>query len=197
MDETLVYCYLGRPKFFNSSNENFYSFRLEDEPEVEYCAFKRPGVDSFLQRCAEYYELCILTAGDELYAKTLLRWLAPSIPENRWFCREFCAQDANGTRYKDLNAIPAYHFDPKTTLLLDDSAPGIVEPPTNGLSIPRFAPQAGRSDEENYERMRRDSAMETFGNMLCKARFTGCSDIRTPIREFYALMESWTQQNTT
>ncbi|KAL7699880.1 NLI interacting factor-like phosphatase [Lotmaria passim] len=196
MDETLVYCYLGRPKFFNSSNADFYSFRLDEEPEVEYCAFKRPGVDRFLQRCAEYYDICILTAGDELYAKTLLRWLTPSIPENRWYCRDFCVQDANGIRYKDLAALPGPAFDPKNTLLLDDSAPGIVVPATNGLSIPRFAPQSGRSDEENYERMRRDSAMETFGNMLCKAKFTSCSDIRIPIREFYEFMEQWTRQNT-
>ncbi|GET91338.1 hypothetical protein, conserved [Leishmania tarentolae] len=198
MDETLVHCYFEKPTFFIDTNEDFFQFTLEDDPSVTYYAFRRPGLNEFLYQCAEHYDMRIFTAGEDLYARTLLRWLLPDnlIDESRWYTRDACVGDGYGRLIKNLSMLDGFQFEERTALILDDSAPDNVYPHQNALAIPRFAPQTGRTDEENYGRMQADRGLEMFGRMLCGEHFTRCDDVRVPIARFYALIGTYTRNNT-
>lgn len=190
MDETLVHCFVTRPSFFNPEDECFLEFTLPDDPSITYYAFKRPGVDEFIQRCMDHYEVRIFTAADADYAKVVLRWLAPHIPETLWYFRDSCVGDMDSGFMKDLSRLEGFAFDPASTLLLDDSAPANTFPATNAIAISRFAPKAGQDEIDAYHKMRSDIAMMRFGDMLCKDSFAKSTDVRTPIREFYNLMNA-------
>lgn len=197
MDETLVYCFIERPTFFIETDANFFQFTLADDPSLTYYAYRRPGLYEFIRQCSEHYDLYIFTAGEDLYARTLLRWLLPpnTLDESRWYTRASCVDDGFGCLHKNLTMLHGFLFDERTTLILDDSAPGNVYPSQNALAIPRFAPNPGRTGEENHARMQGDRGLEMFARMLCGEQFLRSEDVREPIARFYALIGSYARNN--
>ena len=112
LDETLVH------SSFQPSGSYDLLLPVEIEGQVWYVyVLKRPGVDEFLRKMAEIYELVIYTASLSKYADPLLDWLDPDGLWSYRLFREHCTF-YNGIFVKDLGRLDR---DLKDTIIIDNS----------------------------------------------------------------------------
>jgi len=92
---------------------------------------KRPGVDLFLKKLSEIYELVIYTASLSKYANPLLDWLDPEGLCSYRLFREHCTF-RSGVFVKDLSRIDR---DLKDTIIIDNSPTAYMMHPQCALPI--------------------------------------------------------------
>lgn len=98
LDETLIH---------SSFTETHSDFRLQiqvDNQGFQVYVLKRPGVDEFLEKCCEIFEVVIFTASLSNYADPLLDLLDPEKRINHRLFRESCCIE-NGFHVKDLSRL--------------------------------------------------------------------------------------------
>jgi RNA polymerase II subunit A small phosphatase-like protein len=120
LDETLVH------SSFQPTGS--YDLLLPVEIEGQTCyvyVLKRPGVDLFLEKLAEIYELVIYTASLSKYADPLLDWLDPKGLCSYRLFREHCTF-YNGIYVKDLSRLAR---NLKDTIIIDNSPPSYLMHP--------------------------------------------------------------------
>eukprot|EP00743_Colponemidia_sp_Colp-15_P000953 GILK01001052.1.p1 GENE.GILK01001052.1~~GILK01001052.1.p1 ORF type:complete len:379 (+),score=73.57 GILK01001052.1:280-1416(+) len=126
LDETLVH------SSFRPIDDPDMIIPVEIENRVHHVyVLKRPGVDEFLQRMAEIYEVVIYTASLAKYADPLLDQLDPySVCAYRLF-REACVP-WNGNYVKDLARLGR---DLKSQIIIDNSPISYSFQPGNAIPI--------------------------------------------------------------
>ncbi|KAI9223137.1 NLI interacting factor-like phosphatase-domain-containing protein [Blastocladiella britannica] len=103
-----------------------------DGHKCMYYVYKRPHVDFFLRKVAEWYKVVIFTASLQEYADPVIDWLegGKRLVRGRYF-RQSCIQ--HGTTYlKDLRVIDA---DLSQVCLLDNSPISFAINQANGIPI--------------------------------------------------------------
>ncbi|KNE73139.1 dullard-like phosphatase domain-containing protein [Allomyces macrogynus ATCC 38327] len=97
-----------------------------------YYVYKRPHVDFFLQKVAEWYRVVIFTASMQEYADPVIDFMDPqrTIAADRFF-RQHCRQHG-GTYLKDLTVIDP---DLSQVCLLDNSPVSYALQQANGIPI--------------------------------------------------------------
>ena len=140
MDHTLIYTFLdedlARLHMPGFDSSQILHFTVPVRGQVHCVVFKRPGVDAFLQEMAKHYELVLWTAGQQVYAETIVNWLDP---ENAIFSKRMyrteCAELSDGRTIKDLTKLGV---DLSRVLILDNSETCYTLQPANGVPIEDF-----------------------------------------------------------
>lgn len=145
LDETLVHSKLSSDKrsfqdMRSSKNQinqtsSLDSFRVTLSDGEIVTVFKRPGLDAFLSKASEKYELMVYTAGLQQYAEPLLNWLDP---QNTFFRHRFYRESClftNGYYVKDLEKTER---DMKKTVLVDNNLCCFLPQLHNGIPIASF-----------------------------------------------------------
>eukprot|EP00826_Nyctotherus_ovalis_P030402 TRINITY_DN2427_c0_g6_i1.p1 TRINITY_DN2427_c0_g6~~TRINITY_DN2427_c0_g6_i1.p1 ORF type:complete len:402 (+),score=54.74 TRINITY_DN2427_c0_g6_i1:152-1357(+) len=140
LDETLVHSALQR-------NENAHivlPVRAENE---SYCVYvsKRPGLDYFLKRMSQLYEIVIFTASLPKYADRLITTLDPCNYVSHRLFREHCRVH-NNAFVKDLEALGRKL---PNTIIVDNSPTAYLLQPENALPISTWVDD--RNDKSLYE----------------------------------------------
>lgn len=105
---------------------------MEVEGDVFYVyVLKRPGVDEFLAKMAELYEIVIYTASLSLYADPLLDELDTCHLASYRLFREHCTFN-NNTFVKDLSVLGR---DLKDVIIVDNSPTAYAFQPENAIPI--------------------------------------------------------------
>lgn len=126
LDETLVHSSFQKP----SRYDLLVPVEIDGRIHHVYVA-KRPGVDEFLMKVNEHYELIIFTASLAKYADPLLDKLDPySLLRLRLF-RESCTYH-NGSYVKDLSRLGR---DMKDVIIIDNSPMSYLFQPQNAVPI--------------------------------------------------------------
>lgn len=121
MDETLVHAAAFPP------HPQTDSFKLEDSTYV----YKRPGLDSFLGYCKEYFEVFIYTFAERGYAEPILDKIAPWLDEDHRLYRDSCFIK-DGTVFKDLDMLGR---DMQKLILIEDNKKALKFYPKNTLVV--------------------------------------------------------------
>jgi len=127
-----------------------------------YHVYKRPFVDYFLRKVADWYTLVIFTASMQEYADPVIDWLdgGRGILARRFF-RESCTQLPSGSYSKDLSIVEA---DLARICLVDNSPISYSINQANGIPI------------EGWTHDQNDQALLDLLPFLDSLRFT--SDVR-------------------
>ncbi|ORY45652.1 hypothetical protein BCR33DRAFT_784407 [Rhizoclosmatium globosum] len=120
---------------------------LVDKHVCLYYVYKRPGVDAFLKKVAEWYKVVIFTASMPEYADPVIDWLDKdrTLISRRYF-RQSCTQHENGHFTKDLSIVDQ---DLSSVVLLDNSAISFALNPENAIPIETWTHDA--NDEALFE----------------------------------------------
>ena len=108
----------------------------------EYFVVKRPGVDSFLQKMKEHFNLVLWTAGTQEYADHVVDWLDPAgeIFYRRMY-RQHCTFDSCINNYvKNLQHLG---IDLSKVLILENREAAYMYQPKNGVPIVDFKGDGG------------------------------------------------------
>eukprot|EP00939_MAST-03C_sp_MAST-3C-sp1_P004107 g4107.t1 len=99
---------------------------------------KRPGVDQFLERACELFDLYLYTAGEKDYATAVVRHLDPkgNIFRNRFFRSSCILNTVSGEFMKDLDIVP--NIDLCRGVLVDNNPASFSMQPNNGILIESF-----------------------------------------------------------
>jgi len=126
LDETLVHS-----SFKSIPNPDFI-IPVEFEEQIhQVYVLKRPGVDFFLTKMAEFYEIIVFTASLSKYADPLLDLLdTKKIVDGRLF-REACVYH-KGNYVKDLARLGR---DLKSTIIIDNSPASYMFHPENAIPV--------------------------------------------------------------
>eukprot|EP00842_Homolaphlyctis_polyrhiza_P004384 jgi/Hompol1/4947/HPOL_004047-RA len=100
LDETLIHSAMG-----GSRRHDFAVEVLMDKHICLYFVYKRPYVDLFLKKAAEWFKIVIFTASVPEYADPVIDWLDPNrtIVSKRYFRRSCTVH--NGVLVKDLSVV--------------------------------------------------------------------------------------------
>lgn len=129
LDETLVH------SSFQAVKNADYIIPVQIEGNIHNVyVLKRPGVDEFIRRVSQYYEVVIYTASLGKYADPLLDKLdVGRVIANRFF-REDCVYH-DGHYVKDLSLL---NRDMKKTIIVDNSPMSYVFHPENAIDCSSF-----------------------------------------------------------
>lgn len=97
-------------------------------------SFKRPGVDSFLQLCSNYFDTYVYTYGTVIYADPILDILCPMIRQDHRLYRHKC-QYQKGHVIKDLDR---FNRSLRDVILIEDSTDAKKQHPENTILIPAW-----------------------------------------------------------
>jgi carboxy-terminal domain RNA polymerase II polypeptide A small phosphatase len=98
-------------------------------------SFKRPGVDEFLRRCGERYEVIVYTAALKIYADPLLDILDKhGVIRHRLF-RESCTY----YKYNHVKNLNLLGRDLSRTIIVDDSPVSYRFHPDNAVDISHWS----------------------------------------------------------
>ncbi|KAG9065217.1 Nuclear envelope morphology protein 1 [Linnemannia hyalina] len=127
LDETLIHS-TSR----GSRSQGYMVEVLVDRHACLYYVYKRPHVDYFLKKVAEWYKLVIFTASMAEYADPVIDWLDQSktLFDKRYF-RQACFNH-NGSYLKDLTVVDS---DLSSVCLLDNSPLSYSLNKENGIPI--------------------------------------------------------------
>jgi len=129
LDETLVHS-----SFQPVDNASFVISVVIEGLVHNVFVMKRPGVDEFLERLAESYELVIYTASLSKYADPLLDLLDPKKTISRRLFRENCVF-YDGHYVKDLTVLGT---DISQTIIVDNSPMSYIFQPENAIDCTSF-----------------------------------------------------------
>jgi len=140
LDETLVHS-----SFKPVPNADFViSIELENEIHHVF-VLKRPGVDEFIRKVSEKYEVVVFTASLAKYADPLLDMLDPQRLMKARLFREACVQHY-GNYVKDLSRLGR---DLSQTLIIDNSPYSYIFQPDNAIPISSWF--SDQNDRQLYE----------------------------------------------
>jgi len=126
LDETLVHS-----SFKPVSNADFIvPVEIEDTVHQVY-VLKRPGVDQFMRRMGEIYEIVVFTASLAKYADPVLDLLDKHKVVNVRLFREACVNH-KGNYVKDLGLLGR---DIKRTIIIDNSPASYMFNPENAVPV--------------------------------------------------------------
>lgn len=163
LDETLVHSVAAPcPKRFD-----FVVHPNIHGNEMTFYVVKRPGVDQFLQKLAEKYELVVFTAGMREYATLVLDRLDIKRVISHRLYRDSC-KEVNGRYVKDLSGLGR---DLRRVVIVDDNPNSYVLQPENGVPVRPFI-----DDVEDRELGR---LLEFF-----EREEPRCEDIRDAVKQF-------------
>lgn len=129
LDETLVHS-----SFQPVDNASFVISVVIEETVHNVFVIKRPGVDEFIERLAEHYELVIYTASLSKYADPLLDLLDKKKVISRRLFRENCVF-YDGHYVKDLSVL---NTDISQTIIVDNSPMSYIFQPENAIDCSSF-----------------------------------------------------------
>lgn len=95
LDETLIHS-----TFTEIQSDIKLKIQVENQ-DFQVFVLKRPGVDEFLEKCYESFEVVVFTASLSNYANPLLDLLDPERKISHRLFRESCSEE-NGFHIKDL-----------------------------------------------------------------------------------------------
>ena len=168
LDETLVH------SSFEPVAQAHYVIPINIEGVVHNVfVIKRPGVDEFLKRVAEHYEVMIYTASLSKYADPLLDKLDIHQVITKRLFRENCTFH-EGHYVKDLSLL---NRDINSTIIVDNSPMSYKFHPENAIDCSSFL----------YDP--RDVELWQIGDFLCGIR--GCEDVRLVCRHW----REWCKNN--
>lgn len=129
LDETLVHS-----SFTEIPGADFeIPLEMQGETHTVYVK-KRPGVDEFLKRVSEWYEIVVFTASLALYANPVMDLLDPQNLVQLRLYREHCVL-VGGCYVKDIAKLGR---DLKRTFIIDNSPLSYVLQPENAIPITAF-----------------------------------------------------------
>ena len=98
LDETLVHS-----SFSLMPSDITIELELDDQ-KYTICTLKRPGLENFLKKCTELYEVVIFTASLKEYANPIIDIIDPDKRVSYRLFRDSCAM-VNNTYIKDLSRL--------------------------------------------------------------------------------------------
>jgi len=126
LDETLVHS-----SFKPINNADFIiPVEIEDQTHQVY-VLKRPGVDKFMKRCGELYEVVVFTASLAKYADPVLDLLDKHRVTRTRLFREACVNH-KGNFFKDLSKLGR---ELKSTIIIDNSPASYLFHPQHAIPI--------------------------------------------------------------
>lgn len=129
LDETLVHS-----SFTPIPDPDFQiPLNMQNETHMVYVK-KRPGVDEFLERVSEWYEVIVFTASLALYANPVMDLLDPKRLVHGRLYREHCVL-TSGCYVKDISKLGR---DLSRTLIVDNSPLSYALQPENAVPISSF-----------------------------------------------------------
>ena len=129
LDETLVH------SSFTPIPDSDFQIPLEMQGETHMVYVKkRPGVDHFLRKVSEWYEVIVFTASLALYANPVMDLLDPDNLVHGRLYREHCVL-TSGCYVKDISKLGR---DLKKTLIIDNSPFSYALQPENAIPITSF-----------------------------------------------------------
>ncbi|XP_004309632.1 PREDICTED: CTD small phosphatase-like protein [Fragaria vesca subsp. vesca] len=167
LDETLVHTSATLPNRFD-----FIVRPIIRGTEMTFYVIKRPGVDQFLQKLAEKYEVVAFTAGMREYASLVLDRLDSQGFISHRLYRDSC-KEVYGKFVKDLSGLGR---DLRRVVIVDDNPNSYFLQPDNGIPVRPFV----YDDMEDWE----------LGRLLKFFEGEGSEDIRDAVRE-YVNDEGW------
>ncbi|ESQ39705.1 hypothetical protein EUTSA_v10000984mg [Eutrema salsugineum] len=132
LDETLIHSQLEKP-------DVPYDFVVRPRIDGQILTFfviKRPGVDDFLKKIGEKYQIVVFTAGLREYASLVLDKLDPERRViSRSFYRDACSE-IDGRLVKDLGFVTK---DLRRVVIVDDNPNAYALQPENAFPIKPFS----------------------------------------------------------
>lgn len=129
LDETLVH------SSFTPIPDPDFEIPLEMQGETHMVYVKkRPGVDNFLEKVSQWYEVIVFTASLALYANPVMDLLDPKRLVHGRLYREHCVL-TSGCYVKDISKLGR---DLKKTLIIDNSPLSYALQPENAIPITSF-----------------------------------------------------------
>lgn len=129
LDETLVH------SSFSPIEGADFEIPLEMQGELHTVFVKkRPGVDEFLRKVAQWYEIVVFTASLALYANPVMDLLDPENLVRERLYREHCVL-VGGYYVKDIAKLGR---DLRRTVIVDNSPLSYVLQPENAIPIVAF-----------------------------------------------------------
>lgn len=165
LDETLIHSSMEKPQVP-------YDFVVKPKIDGQILTFfviKRPGVDEFLKKIGEEYQVVVFTAGLREYATLVLDELDPERRViSRSFYRDACSE-IDGRLVKDLGFVMR---DLRRVVIVDDNPNAYALQPENAVPIKQFC--------DDLE----DDELEKLGEFLCGGDCVKCEDMRVALKEF-------------
>eukprot|EP01039_Chlorochromonas_danica_P008579 gene8579-9452_t len=168
LDETLVHS-----SFQPMDRASFMINIVIDGIAHNIYVMKRPGVDQFIQRLAQFYEIIVYTASLSKYADPLLDLLDPQKHISRRLFRENCVF-YDGHYVKDLSLLSR---DISQTIIVDNCPTSYIFHPENAIDCTSFF------DDPN------DVELWQIADFLESIRL--CDDVRSYCRSW----REWCKQN--
>ncbi|CAH8353198.1 unnamed protein product [Eruca vesicaria subsp. sativa] len=164
LDETLIHSSMEKP-------EVPYDFVVKPEIDGQMLTFfviKRPGVDDFLKKIGEKYQIVVFTAGLREYASLVLDQLDPERRLiSRSFYRDACSE-IDGRLVKDLGFVMR---DLRRVVIVDDNPNAYALQPENALPIKPFCDDL------------KDVELRKLGEFF-EGDCEKCEDMRVALKEF-------------
>lgn len=133
LDETLVHCC----NFDNKVCKDTVSIALKTQFVKGILKFNiRPGVDQFLRKMADHYQIVVFTASDKEYAKAIVQHIDPNQYICKLLARDSCSFTRTGHLVKDLRIIQ--DRDISRMVLVDNSTKCSVPQLDNAVPILSF-----------------------------------------------------------
>ncbi|RHY34280.1 hypothetical protein DYB32_001030 [Aphanomyces invadans] len=179
MDECLVHTKIkskkdyrqdeARPETSEDYPERFEVIMDDGEKVV---VNKRPGLDAFLEKASQHFDVYVFTAGLEMYGRPILEALDPSKSLFKGhFFRTSCTLKS-GFFMKDLRSVRS---DLSKVVLVDNNPVSFLPQPSNGIPVPSFY------DDIHDKTL--DSLTKVLMNLL------NLSDVRPRLHQLFRLSD--------
>ena len=153
LDETLVHCCnfdhrvsestISIP--FKSSTSGSSMFSGSSVPSIKINV--RPGLDRFLRKASEFYQIVVLTASDRDYAHTVIKHVDPHQYICKILTRDACSYTKNGHLVKDLRIFSGRKIE--DIILVDNTMRCCTPQQDNGIPILSFFNDSRDSELED------------------------------------------------
>ena len=137
LDETLVHA-----SFDDTAPYDFEASVKLGNQDFKVYIQKRPGVDDFLQRVLNAFDVYIFTASVFEYSWSVISLLIPGFPPSKILTRDHCKY-LNGNFIKELSL---FGKDLSKIIIVDDKAVSFCLNPYNGIVIPTW--QGDENDDK-------------------------------------------------
>lgn len=125
LDETLIHSSENPP------NSKIKSFKA-GYPSFYVC--KRPGLDDFMKKCSNLFDVFIFTSSDQPYADAIIDVICPFVDHQHRLYRSSCSVE-NNVIHKDLNAFKRPE---NGIILIDDNLDLKKFHPENTIIVPKW-----------------------------------------------------------
>ena len=129
LDETLVHA-----SFVDDEPYDFETEMTLGNQNFKVYIQKRPGLDYFLQKVLEAFDVYIFTASVYEYCWSVISNLIPGFPTEKILTRDHCKY-LNGNFIKELSL---FGKDLSKVVIVDDKAVSFCLNPSNGITIPTW-----------------------------------------------------------